>query len=68
MIVAEFYKITAAERRANVGCTGKVKIVALDPTNSLGRGTREVGYTTYVEGKNEARKIAAMYRAQPWNF
>ena len=61
-IAAEYYNITAAEKRANPGKKGVVQIVG------LAQGRREVGYRTYVEGKVEARQIAAVMRATPWNF
>lgn len=62
-IAAEYYNITVAEKRSNPGMIGKVTIVALVAVTG-----REVGYSTYVSGKVEARKVAAVFRAQPWNF
>ncbi len=61
-IAAEYYNITATERRANPGMKGKVQIVALSAAG------REVGHVAYVAGKIEARKVAEVFRATPWNF
>ncbi len=62
--IADFYHITAEERRAFPGSKGKVNILLLDEAAA----TRELKYTTYVTGKAEAREVARTFRAQPWNF
>lgn len=62
MIAAEYYNIPKATKTANPGMTGNLVIVALN------NGNRETVHETLVSGKVEARKIAAMFKAQPWNF
>lgn len=61
-IAAEYYNIPASTKRANPGKAGQVQIV------SLLNGRREVGHTTLVASKAEAREVAAVFRAIPWNF
>lgn len=62
MKIAELYKMTAGEKRANPGKAYTIQI------NSIIDGKREHGYRAYVADKKEARTVAATFNAKPWNF